>query len=56
VDIDVHAGFAGAAPSYPMYILHLPQAKPGAVYTIEAVVAGVGGSSSSGTVYLPNWN
>ena len=56
VDIDVHAGFAGSGPTYPMYIVHLPETKPGATYTIQAVVAGFGGTASSGTVYLPNWD
>jgi len=56
VDSDVHAGFAGANPTYTLYIVHLPETKPGATYTIQAVVAGSGGGASSGVVYLPNWN
>ncbi len=56
VDIDTHAGFAGGTPNYPMYILHLPETKPGAFYTIEAVVIGSGGTDTSGTIYMPNWN
>jgi hexosaminidase len=56
MDIDAHAGFAGATPNYPLYILHLPEIKPGAVYTIQVVIAGSGGTATSGTIYLPNWN
>ena len=66
VDIDTHAGTAeststyeGAEPYIPvftLYVLHLPETKPGATYTIQAVVAGSGGTATSGTVYLANWN
>jgi hexosaminidase len=56
VDIDTHTGIAGNAPAYTLYILHLPETKPGATYTIQAVVSGYNGTSSSGVVYLPNWN
>jgi hexosaminidase len=56
VDIDTHTGVAGTSPAYTLYILHLPETKPGATYTIQAVVSGYNGTSSSGVVYLPNWN
>jgi len=56
VSVDVHAGFAGASSTFTLYVLHLPETKPGATYEIEAVIAGSGGSTSSGTVYLPNWD
>lgn len=56
LDIDTHAGFAGDGSTYTLYVLHLPQAVPGATYTIQATVAGSGGTASSGIVYLPNWN
>ena len=56
VDIDVHAGFTGSSSTFPVYILHLPETKPGAIYTIQASIAGRGGTATSGTVYLPNWN
>jgi hexosaminidase len=57
VDIDVHQGVvANAVSAYPIYILRLPQTKPGASYTIQANVQGFNGTNCSGTVYLPNWN
>ncbi len=56
VDIDVHEGFAASSPVFSIYVLHLPETKLGATYTIQAVVAGYGGTASSGVVYLPNWN
>jgi hexosaminidase len=56
VDIDSHAGFAGDGSTYTLYIVHLPETVPGAVYKIQAVVAGYGGTNSTGIVYLPNWN
>ena len=63
VDIDTHAGTASGyqgtqpyIPIFTLYVLHLPETKPGATYTIQAVVAGSGGTSGSGTIYLPNWN
>jgi hexosaminidase len=53
---DAHTGFAGSGPSNWVYILHLRERKPGATYTIEASVAGRGGTASYGNIYLPNWN
>ncbi len=64
VDIDTHSGTAsgyrpGSEPFIPiftLYIVHLPELIPGATYTIQAVVAGSGGTATSGTIYMPNWN
>jgi hypothetical protein len=67
VDIDTHAGLAESISSYQskvepfipvftLYVLHLPETVPGANYKIQAVMAGSGGSTTSGTVYLANWN
>jgi hexosaminidase len=58
VDIDTHTGVAAksTAGAYTLYILHLPETKPGATYTIQAVVSGYNGATTSGVVYLPNWN
>ncbi len=66
VDIDTHAGLAEKTatyqatepfiPVFTLYVLHLPEFKPGATYSVQAVVAGSGGTATSGTVYLPNWN
>jgi hexosaminidase len=56
VDTDNHVGVAGKSPAYTLYIFRLPATKPGATYTIQAVVSGYNGSSSSGVVYLPDWN
>ncbi len=64
VDIDTHSGTAsgyqpGSQPFIPiftLYILHLPEFKPGATYSVRAVVAGSGGTATSGTVYMPNWD
>jgi hexosaminidase len=67
VDIDTHAGLAESISSYQskvepfipvftLYVLHLPETVPGATYKIQAVMAGSGGSTTSGTVYLANWN
>ncbi|HEX3717273.1 MAG TPA: beta-N-acetylhexosaminidase [Verrucomicrobiae bacterium] len=53
---DAHTGFAGDGPSDWVYIVHLPERKPGAIYTLKASVAGRGGTASFGNVYLPNWN
>jgi hypothetical protein len=65
-DIDVHSGTAESSstyqatepfiPVFTLYIVHLPELIPNATYTIQAVVAGSGGTATSGTVYLPNWN
>lgn len=66
VDIDTHSGTAektsvyqGSEPFIPvftLYIVHLPELIPGATYTIQTVVAGSGGTATSGSVYMPNWN
>jgi hexosaminidase len=66
MDIDSHAGLAESSstyqatepfiPVFTLYVLHLPETKPNAAYTIQAVVAGSGGTSGSGTIYMPNWN
>jgi hypothetical protein len=64
VDIDAHSGTAsgyqaGSQPFIPiftLYIVRLPEYKPGATYTIRAAVAGSGGTATSGTVYMPNWD
>jgi hypothetical protein len=52
-----YVAFAGlSAKALPYFVLHLKTYQPGAVYTIQATVAGVGGSNSSGNVYMVNWN
>jgi len=57
VDTDAHTGIASkTTAAYTLYILRVPEAKPGATYKIQAVVSGYNGTTSSGTVYLPNWN
>jgi hexosaminidase len=57
VDIDAHVGIAAkSASAYTVYILNLPETKPGATYTLQAVVSGYNGTATSGTIYLPNWN
>ena len=57
IDRDTFPAFAGSAyTALPIHVLHLPVFKPGATYTIQSSVAGHGGTSSSGTVYLTNWN
>ena len=62
IDRDTHFGYAqtgtvaAATTNQVLYILHLPAFQPGTTYTIGASVQGIGGTSSSGTVYLPNWN
>jgi hexosaminidase len=66
VDMNTFSGFAGLAnytqtgSSYggvAYYILHLPAFHAGSTYTIQASIAEQGSSaSSSGNVYLPNWN
>ena len=56
VDMDAHTGLASSSSVFTLYVLHLPETEPGATYTIQAVVAGYGGTTSSGIVYLPNWN
>jgi hypothetical protein len=66
VDIDSHTGLAESSstyqatepfiPVFTLYIVHLPELVPGATYTIQAVVQSSGGTTTSGTVYLPNWD
>jgi hexosaminidase len=57
VDIDNHTGIAArSSPAYTLYVFRLPETKPGATYTIQAVISGYNGSASSGVVYMPNWN
>jgi hexosaminidase len=57
IDRDSFAGFAGSSyTALPVYVLHLGIFKPGATYTIRASIAGRGGTTSAGTVYLTNWN
>jgi hexosaminidase len=63
VDTDnTYIGFAGVAaggnanPNQPYFVLHLKTYQPGATYTIQAVIGGVGGTASTGTVYITNWN
>lgn len=52
-----YVGYAGlSASNLPYFILHLASYTPGATYTIQASVAGYGGTSTSGTVYIVNWN
>ena len=66
VSVDTHSGLAESSstyqatepfiPIFTLYVLHLPQLVPGADYKVQAVIAGSGGSTTSGTVYMPNWN
>ncbi|MEO5802153.1 MAG: beta-N-acetylhexosaminidase [Verrucomicrobiota bacterium] len=56
IDRDTHAGFTGATPVKPAYILRLPARRPSATYTLQASVAGRGGTNSNGIVYRPNWD
>lgn len=62
IDRDTHNGFAQSATeaqnttNATLYILHLPARIPGATYQIEASVQGLGGTNSSGIVFLPNWD
>jgi hexosaminidase len=56
IDRDTHAGFTGTAPVKPAYVLRLPARRPGATYTLQASVAGHGGTNSTGIVYRPNWD
>jgi hexosaminidase len=64
VDIDTHSGTASGyqagtepfIPIFTLYVLHLPELVPGATYSVKAVVAGSGGTSGAGTIYMPNWN
>ena len=56
LDRDPHAGFTGATPTRPAYVLRLPARRLGATYTLQASVQGRGGTNSNGIVYRPNWN
>ena len=56
IDRDTHAGFTGATPVKPAYVLRLPARRLGATYTLQASVAGRGGTNSAGIVYRPNWD
>jgi hexosaminidase len=60
VDVDNFNGFAWAYQTLPgqlpVLILHLASYKPGATYTIQASIAGYKGATTSGIVYLTNWN
>jgi hexosaminidase len=62
IDRDTHVGYAlSATPAQnttnaTLYILHLPAYKASATYSIDASVQGIGGTNSSGIVYLPNWD
>jgi hexosaminidase len=57
VDLDTYTGYAGhSGANLAYYVLHLPWYTPGATYTIQASIGGYNGTSTSGTVYLTNWN
>ena len=56
LDRDTHAGFTGFSPLKPVYVLRLPARRPGATYSLSALVQGRGGTNSIGVVYLPNWD
>jgi hexosaminidase len=56
IDRDTHAGFTGAGPVKPAYILRLRALRPGATYTLAASVASRGGTDSTGIIYRVNWN
>jgi hexosaminidase len=57
LDRDTHDGSTVNGTSIkPAYVLRLRSFRPGATYTLRASVAGRGGTSSSGIVYLPNWD
>jgi hexosaminidase len=58
IDLNTFTGFTGLSYTRPVsyYVLHLPWFHPGATYTIRASVGGDGGTDSTGTVYLTNWN
>ncbi len=47
---DTHNGFAGADSSLTVYTLDVAAPKPGEHYTLQAQVAGAGGTNSHGTV------
>jgi hexosaminidase len=56
IDRDTHAGFTGTSPVKPSYVLRLAARRPGATYTLQASVAGRGGTAVNGTVFMPNWD
>jgi hexosaminidase len=66
VDMNTFNGFAGAAVysqtgnalgGVAYYVLHLPWYHPGSTYTIQASISEHGANhSTTGNVYLPNWN
>ena len=56
IDRDTHAAFAGSSPNDPVFVLRLPFRKASATYAIRASVKGEGGTTSNGTVYMPNWD
>lgn len=56
IDRDTRASFTGVSPTRPTYVLRLPARRPGATYTLQALVQGRGGTNSNGVVYRTNWN
>jgi hexosaminidase len=66
VDMNTFTGFAGlglytqtgnSLGGVAYYVVHLPWFHPGSSYTIQASIAEHGANhSTSGNVYLPNWN
>jgi hexosaminidase len=62
IDRDTHNGFAqntqggDITTNQTVYVLHLPAYIPGATYSIDASVEALGGTNSSGIIYLPNWD
>lgn len=52
-----YIGFAGlSAANLPYFVLRLQSFQPGATYTLKASISGHGGTVSSGTIFLTNWN
>lgn len=52
-----YVGYSGLSSSnLPFFVLFLKTYHPGSTYTVQANIAGYGGTTSSGTVYLVNWN
>lgn len=52
-----YVGYAGlSAANLPYFVLHLKNYQPGATYTIQANIYGYNGTSTSGTVFIVNWN
>jgi hexosaminidase len=62
IDRDTHYGYAqnstyaASTTNQTTYVLHLPTYQPGATYSIGTSVQGIGGTSATGIVYLPNWD